>query len=535
MSQLHTDPSNALASAGAERDTETTVDVVIVGTGFSGIGVGVALARAGCPDVVLLERADDIGGTWRDNTYPGAACDIQSHLYSYSFRPNPNWSRVYAPQAEILEYLRSTAVSEGLLPQIRFGADLRQARWDDADQRWSIDTTNGRFRSRILVSAAGHLSDPAVPDIRGLAEFAGDVFHSARWNHSLNLDGARIGVIGTGASAIQIVPELAARAAHLTVFQRSAPYIVPRRDHAYSEAERRMFERCPETTQRLRDEYFWANEGRFPQRRGIPAFVHQIKSVALAHLAEQVTDPVLRHKLTPDYEIGCKRILISNDFYPCLTRDDVTLETDPIERVDRTGVITRSGARIDLDALVLATGFEATDLPITHVVRGRGDQLLSDVWSDGGRAHACTAVAGFPNLFVMLGPNTGLGAGSMIFIVETQAEYIRQAVEYILSSDSVIEPDETAQRSYVATIDTRAEATVWLRGGCSSWYLHPDSGRLTTLWPDFMTQFRAENGTFDPSGYVVHPIDPPTRPARSADLPPGPRARSEASPPVVEG
>lgn len=481
----------------------TKTSVLIIGSGFSGLGMAVSLQREGKRDFIVLERAHDVGGTWRDNTYPGAACDIQSHLYSYSFRPNPRWSRVYAPQTEILDYLRKTAQDEGILPHVKFGATVERAAWDEARRLWHVQTSVGVFEADALISAAGHLSDPSYPDIPGLASFKGHVFHSAQWDHSYDWAGKRIGVIGTGASAIQIVPQLAKTASHLTVFQRSAPYVIPRRDHVYSEAEQGMFERFPETMQEMRDELFWGNESRFPQRRQVPAFIEMIRSMAVNHLHAEIADEALREKLTPHYAIGCKRILISNDYYPALTQPHVDLETTAIERIDETGVVLRNGERVELDLLVVATGFEATELPIAEVIHGTGGQSLAHKWKDGGHAFACTTVSGFPNFFFMLGPNTGLGAGSMIFMIETQINYIREGVNYIAERQVVVEPQAQAESDYVKSIQRRSQGTVWVSGGCSSWYLHPTSGKLTALWPDFMSQFRKENGSFQTEGYSV--------------------------------
>jgi cation diffusion facilitator CzcD-associated flavoprotein CzcO len=483
----------------------TPTDVLIIGTGFSGLAMAATLAREGRRSFVLLERAGAVGGTWRDNDYPGAACDIQSHLYSYSFRPNPEWSRVYADQREILDYLRRTADEEGLTPHIRFDSEVLRAQWQPAEHHWRVETTGGVHLARVLVSAAGHLSDPAYPDIPGLTDFGGALFHSARWNHDYDWTGKRVGVIGTGASAIQVVPELAEAAQRLTVFQRSAPYVIPRKDRVYTEAEKGMFRRLPHTAQSLRDELFWSNEARFPQRRGVPAFIEEIARTANDHRASQVSDPELLAKLTPDYQIGCKRILISNDYYPTLRRDDVDLETTGIARIDERGVVMTDGRRVDLDLLVVATGFEATDLPIAHRIFDKAGHALAERWDDGGAAFACTTVSGFPNLFVMLGPNTGLGAGSMIYMIETQAGYIRGGIQHILELDVDIEPEPEAEVDYAESLDRRAQGTVWLNGGCKSWYLSPKSGRLTTLWPDFMSQFRAENGEFSPVGYRQHP------------------------------
>jgi len=479
-----------------------TTDVIVIGTGFSGLGLAVKLKEQG-RDFIILERAAEVGGTWRDNTYPGAACDIQSHLYSYSFRPNPNWSRVYATQPEILQYLQSIAREDGIYPYVRFNSNVTSAVWDEDAEVWNVTTSTGVYQAPALVSAAGHLSDPVYPEISGIEKFTGKLFHSARWDHSVEFTGKLVGVIGTGASAIQIVPEVARTARHLTVFQRSAPYIIPRRDYVYTEAEKGMFGRVPETAQHVRDDLFWGNESRFPQRRRVPAFIEHIESAARNHLSAQISDPQLRAELTPDYEIGCKRILISNDYYPTLCLPHVDIETSGIDHIDATGIVTKDGEHIDLDILIVATGFEASKLPIADVVRGRDNKVLADAWATGGNAFACTTVSGFPNLLMMLGPNTGLGAGSILYMVETQITYICEALDYIASNNAIIEPDMRAQRDYVESIYQRSEGTVWIDGGCSSWYLHPRSQKLTTLWPDFMSQFRRENGAFTISGYLT--------------------------------
>jgi cation diffusion facilitator CzcD-associated flavoprotein CzcO len=481
-------------------------DVIIIGAGFAGLGMAVTFEREGVVDYVVMERADDVGGAWRDNTYPGAACDIQSHLYSYSFRPNPEWSRVYATQPEILAYLQRAADEEGVRPRIRFGTNVTSARWNSADRCWDVAAGDEVFRARALISASGHLSDPVYPDIPGIGSFTGRLFHSARWDHQFDFRGKRVGVIGTGASGIQIVPELAEVVDSLVVFQRSAPYIVPRRDREYTVAEKRMFARIPETAQSLRDELFWYNESRFPQRRQVPSFLEQVSGIARDHLAAQVSDPELRARLTPHYEIGCKRILISNDYYPALQRPNVRLETEGIRAIDETGILLGSGEHVDLDVIVAATGFEAVEPPISRVIVGRHGRSLAETWDTGTEgAYACTTVTGFPNLFITLGPNTGLGAGSMIYMAETQMGYIRGAVAHILATGTAVEPTESAHRRYVDSVHRRSEGTVWTAGGCSSWYLHPRSGRLTTLWPDFMSQFRRENGRFSPSDYVSEP------------------------------
>ena len=481
--------------------TAAHAKIAIIGSGFAGLGLAIQLRRRGEHDFIVLERAGDVGGTWRDNTYPGAACDIQSHLYSYSFRPNPDWTRVYATQPEIHAYLREAAVDEGVMPHIRFGAELLESRWQADAGHWALETTVGSFTADFVVTAAGHLSDPKLPAITGLERFAGTMFHSAQWDHSFEAEGKRIGVIGSGASGIQIVPELAKAAAQLTVFQRSAPYVIPRVDHEYSDAQKSMFRRMPETAQALRDELYWGNEARFPQRRGIADFIAKIEATALDHLHGQVPEGDVRDKLTPDYMIGCKRILISNDYYPTFLRDNVTLETSGIVEVTETGIHTNDGD-VELDALVLCTGFEAADLPITHRVFDAEGRSMAESWTQGGAAYACSTVAGYPNLFIMNGPNSGLGAGSIIYIIESQIRYILGALEHMAEVDaSTIEITQEAQDAFIASVDARAEDTVWLNGGCYSWYVDHRYGRLTTVWPDFMTKFRREAGTFHPDEY----------------------------------
>lgn len=485
------------------KSTTTHAKIAIIGSGFAGLGLAIQLRRRGEYDFIVLERAGDVGGTWRDNTYPGAACDIQSHLYSFSFRPNPNWSRVYATQPEIHAYLREASIDEGVQPHITFNAELLSCTWQSGEAHWALETSAGSFTADFVVTAAGHLSDPKLPNITGLEKFERPMFHSARWDHSFQWEGKSIGVIGSGASGIQIVPELAKTAGQLTVFQRSAPYIIPRVDHEYTTAQKSMFRRMPETAQALRDELFWGNEARFPQRRGIADFIAKIETTALDHLAAQVPEGGLRDKLTPDYMIGCKRILISNDYYPTFLRDNVALETSGIVEVRERSIVTNDG-EIELDALVLGTGFEAADLPITHRIFDENGRSMAESWTSGGAAFACSTVAGYPNLFIMNGPNSGLGAGSIIYVVESQIQYILGALEFMDSTGSAtIEIPQQAQDDFVASIDERAADTVWLNGGCYSWYVDHRYGRLTTVWPDFMTRFRRESGRFKPDEYLV--------------------------------
>jgi cation diffusion facilitator CzcD-associated flavoprotein CzcO len=476
---------------------------VIIGAGFSGLGLALRLKESGEDSFIVLEREKDLGGSWRDNVYPGVQCDIQSHLYSYSFMPNPRWSRVYAPGPEIWAYMQDCARKGGVLDRMSYGNEVLSAVWNEDRGLWEIEAARGRYEAEILIAASGHLSDPRYPDIEGIDGFAGEIFHSSRWDRNADLEGKRVGVLGTGASALQIIPEVAKVAGHLTVFQRSAPYVTPREDREYTETEKRMFERLPETAKNLRREIFWGNEARFPQRRSIEAFIDKVKNLALGHLAAQVPDPELRAKLTPDYQIGCKRILLSNNYYPTFLRDNVTLEATGIARVEGNRVVMKDGTSHELDVLIVATGFEASDLPISYRVRGANGLLLSEHWAGGGQAFACATVNGFPNLFVMNGPNSGLGAGSVLFIIETQIDYILGAyAEMKRRGANRIEVTLEAENSFAAMVDKKAQGTVWLDGGCKSWYVDQRNGRLTTIWPDFMTHFKQINGVFVPDAYM---------------------------------
>jgi cation diffusion facilitator CzcD-associated flavoprotein CzcO len=480
------------------------VDVIIVGTGFSGLGLGAQLFRRGETSFVMLERADDVGGTWRDNHYPGAACDVPSHLYSLSFRLNPEWSSVYSPQPEILEYLQAVAREEQLLPHIRFGAELLDARWDAETARWTVTTPRGEFTGKSLVAATGHLADPQLPNIKGLDSFTGDVFHSSRWNHDVELENKRIGVLGSGASAIQIVPEMAKVAGQLTVFQRTAPYVVPRRNDQYSEATRGMFRKMPGTMEEVREGIFWTNEAQYPAFRGVPSANETHANVAHAHREAHISDPELSRKLTPDYAIGCKRILVSDDYYPALAQPNVTLETERISHIEGNAVVTSDGVRHELDVLILATGFVTTDLPVSYRVFNEDGTSLADRWSNGVSTHASASVHGFPNFYLINGPFTSMGHNSIVYVIESQINYVLEALEYALdNSVDALEVTLEAEQAYVDKLEGLSQGTVWINGGCENWYTDHRNGRLSATWPDYAHTFRAENGVFDPSVYKV--------------------------------
>lgn len=493
------------------RDTTASPlrDVIVIGAGFAGIGVAVALQDHGITNVQILERASQVGGTWRDNHYPGAACDVPSHLYSFSFRPNPNWSFVFAEQPEILQYLKDTVTQYGLDDAIAFDSEVVSAVWEEEAGAWRVQTLEAVYRSRVLISAVGHLSEPKLPDIPGLDRFAGDIFHSAAWDDAASLEGKRVGVIGTGASAIQIVPAIAEKVGYLSVFQRSAPYITPRPDRRYTDAEKRMFARVPAALQTERTDVFWANEERYAQRRGTAHLVEAITNTALSHLHAQVPPGELRDRLTPDYTIGCKRILKSDDYYPALQLPQVALVTDPIAEVEESGIRTADGTLIEFDVLIAATGFEATDLPIAHRVRGRDDLLLAEHWADGMEAYATTSVHGFPNFWLINGPNTGLGHSSSVYVAEAQIAHIVEAAQTALQGRQVLDVSLHDEQRYTADLDAMSQGTVWMDGGCRSWYVDSRSHRLTTLWPDFAFSFREVNSPFDPAPYGAGPRPDP--------------------------
>jgi len=479
----------------------TDVKIAIVGSGFAGLGLAIGLRERGVRDFVVLERAGEVGGTWRDNTYPGAACDVPSHLYSFSFAPNPDWSRSFSAQPEIQAYLQGCAGRFGVRPHLRLHHELTGARWDDGDARWHLETTGGRFRVRILVSATGALSDPSVPDLPGLDAFEGTAFHSARWDHDHDLTGERIAVIGTGASAIQFVPEIQPRAARLTVFQRTPPWVVPRWDRAFTPAERWLFRHVPATQRLARSGIYWARESYVLGFAYNPRYMAVAERLARRHLHRQVADPELRARLTPGYRIGCKRILISNDWYPALTRPNVDLVADAVVGVTARSVVTRSGDEIPVDTIIFGTGFHVTDIPAAARIRGRDGATLKEHWRGGMHAHRGSTVPGFPNLFLLVGPNTGLGHSSQVFMIEAQIAYVMDALRsFDERGADVVEVRPEAEAAWNDRIRTAMRSTVWNSGGCRSWYLD-DRGRNTTLWPGFTFRFRRATERFDPGAY----------------------------------
>ena len=479
----------------------THVSVAIIGAGFAGIGAAIELRRAGEESFLLLERGSQVGGTWRDNTYPGVACDVPSHLYTFSFRPNPGWSRLFAPGREIRDYLELAVDEEGLRPHLRLGTAMTGMHWDDDAALWRISTNSGVVTADAVILACGRLTEPRIPELPGLETFRGEITHTARWRDEIDFAGTRVAVIGTGASAVQLVPHLAAVTDELVVFQRNAPWVVPRADRAYTAEERAEFAAEPTLIDRLRDTLFTEGESMFPARVGESTALAAARAEALDHLHLQVADATLRAALTPDYEIGCKRRLISSDYYPTFTTGRATLEPSALDRIDQGTLVAASGARYEVDHLVFATGFESAQQPYADSIRGLDGETLADHWADGMTAYASTSVHGFPNLFIINGPNAGLSHNSAVYMVETQLSYIGEALEYLRETREVLHVSANAEREYTALIDRLAAPSVWLTGGCDSWYLDPRSGRLTLLWPGSATSFRERNGSFDPAPY----------------------------------
>jgi cation diffusion facilitator CzcD-associated flavoprotein CzcO len=476
----------------------TQTDVAIIGAGFGGLGAAIRLRQKGFTDFVVFEKADEIGGTWRDNTYPGCACDVPSHLYSYSFALNPKWTDTFSGQHEIWEYLLACADRYGVRPHLRLDHAVRDISWDGS--HWTIETSHGTYTARIVISSTGPLSEPSTPDIPGLDSFAGSVFHSARWRHDHDLRGERVAVIGTGASAVQFVPEIQPLVGKLDLFQRTPAWVMPRRSRRITGVEKFIYRTVPGVQRLMRLGLYWTREG-----MGVGFFhpgVNRLASrIALRHLHKAVRDKQLRAKLTPSYVMGCKRVLLSNDYFPALGKENVEVHTSPITRIGPGGIVTADGVEHQTDTIILGTGFHVTDMPIMHQIRGRDGRTLAQAWDPTMRAYLGTMVSGFPNLFFLLGPNTGLGHTSVVLMMESQLKQVIKALEHMRrNSIHAIEPTPEAQRRDSAEVDRKMAGTVWSTGGCKSWYLDA-TGRNSTLWPGFATTFRLRLRRFRPGDF----------------------------------
>jgi cation diffusion facilitator CzcD-associated flavoprotein CzcO len=479
----------------------THVHVAIAGAGFGGICTAIRLRQEGIHDFLVFEREAEIGGVWRDNTYPGCACDVESHLYSFSFAPNPRWSHAFSPQTEIREYLVECVDRFGVGPHLRLGHELLDVAWQEGEKRWRIETSRGVYTADVFVAAVGALSEPSIPTLPGQASFRGTSFHSARWNHAHDLTGRNVAVIGTGASAIQFVPQIQPKVGKLSLFQRTPPWIMPRNDRAFSVAERDRLTRSRVARGLMRGGLYTMHE-----LLAVP-FLHPRLAplgewMARRYLHSQVTDPTLRKKLTPTFRMGCKRILLSDNYFPAVAQPNVDLVTSGIRELRPDGILTEDGQLHPADTIIYGTGFQVGSLGFTRRVRGRDGVALYDAWREIPRAHLGTTVAGFPNLFFLLGPNTGLGHSSVLIMIEAQVEHLLNALRHLRAAGAAaVEPRAEAQAAFVADIEERLQTTVW-QSGCKSWYLD-DKGRNWTLWPGFTFSFNRRVSEFDPAEYVT--------------------------------
>ncbi len=487
------------------------IHIAIAGSGFGGLGTAIRLKQRGEEDFLVFERAGQLGGVWRDNTYPGCACDVESHLYSFSFARNADWSRSYSPQAEIRAYLEACTDRFGVRPHLRFHHAVEEATWDAVAARWNLRTSGGPFTADVFVCAVGALSEPGIPSFPGLESFQGKAFHSAAWDHDYDLGGKRVAVVGTGASAIQFIPAIQPRVKALTVFQRTPPWVLPRNDRAFRAFERRLLRASPALQLLARASIYSRRE-----LSGL-AFFHPrvaklVERVALRYLARSVPDPELRRKLTPHYTLGCKRILISDDYFAAIAAPNVEVVTDAITRVTPAGVVTADGREHEVDAIVLGTGFRIQEFPFGRHIRGRDGRTLAEAWASTMTAHLGTTVAGFPNLFLLQGPNSVLGHSSVIIMIEAQIEHVLNALRAMRETGATaIEPTPEAQAAFVTEVDRAMQGTVWTTGGCSSWYLDRQ-GRNSALWPSFTFRFAHRVAPFHPEEYWMTPAHAkPTR------------------------
>jgi cation diffusion facilitator CzcD-associated flavoprotein CzcO len=486
-----------------------SVEVLVIGTGFSGLGMGIALAEQG-RDFLILEKADDVGGTWRDNSYPGCACDVQSHMYSFSFEPNPGWSRLFSRQPEIHDYLRRVAGKHRLRERTRFGVEVTGARWDDAGARWHVRTTAGEYRARFLVAGVGALHIPNVPELPGIERFAGAAFHSARWDHDVELAGKRVAVVGTGASAIQFVPRIAGATERLTLFQRSAPWVLPKVDGEVPGWAKALFRLVPPVRRAYRAALYWMNESFALGFNGHPGLLRAAERLGVRNLERQVADPELREKLRPRYTLGCKRVLMSNDYYRALAAPNADVVTSGIAEVRERSVVDGDGVEHPVDVIVYGTGFHVTDAFEHLAITGRDGRDLAGQWREQGiQTHLGITVHGFPNLFFLLGPNTGLGHNSVVFMIESQVRYAVAAMELARRHGAgALEVRRSVQDRFNRRIQARLAKGIWSTGGCTNWYLDAQ-GVNRTLWPGSTWRYWLATRTVRPADFALAGIPAP--------------------------
>jgi cation diffusion facilitator CzcD-associated flavoprotein CzcO len=519
-------------------------EVAIVGAGFGGLGMAIRLKQEGMDDFVLIERDEDVGGTWWANSYPGAQCDVPSNLYSYSFAPNPDWTRAFPLRGELHEYLRDCADRYGVVPHLRLGCELLGATWVADQRRWELDTSAGPLAARVLVAAPGLLSEPSVPSIPGMGRFEGNSFHTARWDHGDDLAGKRVAVVGSGASAVQVVPAIQPEAERLVLFQRTPPWVAPRLDHEVGARMRDAYRRLPLLQLLSRAAIYSLIEvtlglGMCLDRR----LLKPAEQVARLQLRRQVPDPELRRLLTPEYAFGCKRIVFSNDWYPALQAPNVELVTSGVQELRERSIVGLDGVAHEVDTVIFATGFKPAELPIAGRIRGREGRSLTEVWRGSPEAYLGTTVAGFPNLLFLYGPNVNTGHTSIVYMLESQLNYAIGALRRMRAlGASEFEVREGAQAAYNAEVQARLASTIWNTGGCGSWYFDRN-GRNSIQWPGFTFEYRRRTRRFDAEAYrfgrqnAISPADgaattlrQPAGPSRgsSSTEAPSERARSVA-------
>ncbi|PYT89490.1 MAG: 4-hydroxyacetophenone monooxygenase [Acidobacteria bacterium] len=501
-------------SGNHRNSADISVDLLIVGAGFSGICMGIRLLEAGMKSFLVIEKSDDLGGTWYENRYPGCACDVPAHLYSFSFERNPGWTRMFASQQEIWQYLKSCVQRYGLAPYIRFNTCFHEAAWNESAGQWRISASdnsldNLSIRARVLISGMGALHVPNYPEIPGIERFSEPSFHSATWRSDVDLSGKTVAVVGTGASSIQFIPHVAPRAGKLYVFQRTPPWIVPRLDFGISEKWRERFRRVPSLTWAIRQFLFFSLEWRVLNFLGDRVVREYFERIARRHLERSVSDPKLRAALTPRYQIGCKRILLSDDFYPVFKRRNVELVTDRIAEVRERSVVTQDGIERPVDVLIYGTGFHVTDQFIGMKLFGRGGIEIHDAWRKRMSAYLGVTVSGFPNFFMLLGPNTGLGHNSVVLMIEAQVGYVMRCLRLMRQRNiSAMEVRAESQQHFVANLHDHMARTVWQSGGCRSWYQDTHTGENTTLWPGSVIGYRRNVCSVSLSEYDLRPAPP---------------------------
>lgn len=490
------------ASGRASSSGPGSPSIAIVGAGFGGIGAAILLRRAGYRDVTVFERGEQVGGVWHFNSYPGIACDVPSHLYEFSFAPNPNWSRRYAPGSEIQAYVEDVARREGVLDLVRLGTEVTGAGFDEQSRRWKLQTSAGEHEADVLVTACGQLSEPSIPPIPGADDFAGPAFHTARWRHDVDLNGKRVAVVGTGCSTIQVAPSIQPQVAHLDIYQRSPGWTIPKMDHAYGPRARRMFARVPALQRLDRSLTFGFFELGAAAMTGKRWLLAPFRAVGRRQINSAIKDPVLRDKVTPRDEIGCKRIMLTDHWYPTLTRPNVDLITDRIERITADGVQTADGRTRAADVLIYGTGFESHSFVAPMEITGRGGRTLEEAWQGVPKAYLGITVSGFPNMFLMYGPNTNGGTGSVIYTVEAAAQHVIAALRELERTRArTIELRAQAGEQFDRELRAALAGSVW-HTGCTSWYVDED-GNDPSQWPWLWSTYRRRTANLDPSAYEL--------------------------------